>query len=177
MFAQEGGNPDPLPALYPRRVSRGEELASRFREAYVPVLDFIESSDERTWAAFVPAEAATVGAVMNHVAQSMRYNGSVLKSFRLGTPPVQLTQEMIDTFNEAEKQQAAEPDRDEVLEALRSGVDRISESLSATSDAAFESPTRIEVGDHIVDSLEQWTVEVMLPHGTDHLASCRTALG
>jgi hypothetical protein len=158
-------------------VSRGEELASRFREAYRPVLDFIESTDDQTWTAFVPAEAATVAAVMNHVAQSMRYNGSILKSFRLGTPPIQLTQDMIDAFNQAEKQEAAEPNRGDVLEALRTGVDRISASLASIPDTAFESPTRIEVGDHVVESLDEWTLEVILPHGTDHVESCRTALG
>jgi hypothetical protein len=158
-------------------VSRGGELASRFREAYVPLLSFIESADGPSWTAFVPAEAATVAAVMNHVAQAMRYNGSVLKSFRVGTPPVQLTQEMIDAFNQAEKQGAIESDRGEVLEALRNGVDRIAASLEGTPDEAFASPTRIEVGDHIAESLDQWTVEVVLPHGLDHLNSCRTALG
>jgi hypothetical protein len=62
-------------------MSRGEELARGFREAYKPVVDFIESADDQTWTVFVPGEEATVAAVMNHVAQSMRYNGAVLKAF------------------------------------------------------------------------------------------------
>jgi hypothetical protein len=162
---------------YPWRVSRGEELASRFREALGPVVDFINSADEQTWAAFVPAESATVGAVMNHVAQSMRYNGAVLKAFRHGTAPLQLSQEMIDRFNQAEKHEAAEPDRGEVEEALRSGVDRISGSLAAIPDQAFESQTQIAVGDHVAASLDQWMAEIVIPHGPGHLETCRSALG
>jgi Mycothiol maleylpyruvate isomerase N-terminal domain len=157
-------------------MSPGEELARGFREAYKPVVDFIESADDQTWTVFVPGEEATVAAVMNHVAQSMRYNGAVLKAFRLGTPPVQLTHQMIDTFNRAEKQEAAEPQRGEVLEAMRTGVDRIAGSLEAIPDEAFESPTRIEVGDHVADNLDQWTVEIVLRHGLDHVDTCRAAL-
>jgi len=103
-------------------MSRGEELASRFREAYLPVVTFIESVDNKAWSTFVPDEQATVAAVMNHVAQSMRYNGSVLKAFRLGNPPIQLTQEMIDGYNQAEKAEASEPSRSEVLEAMRAAL-------------------------------------------------------
>ena len=158
-------------------MSRGEELASRFREAYLPVVTFIESVDDKAWSTFVPDEQATVAAVMNHVAQSMRYNGSVLKAFRLGSPPIQLTQEMIDGYNQAEKAEASEPSRSEVLEAMRTGVDRVAASLAATPDEAFSSQTKIEVGDHVAKDLAQWTVEITTPHGADHLGSCRSALG
>lgn len=51
---------------------------------------------------------------------------------------------MIDTFNRAEKQKAAEPQRGEVLEAMRTGVDRIAGSLEAIPDEAFESPTHLQ---------------------------------
>jgi len=165
-----------LRSRYPSRMSRGEELAHRFREAYLPVLAFIESADDRTWLTFIPAEEAAVGAVMNHVAQSMRYNGAVLKAFRLGNPPVQLTQEMIDAFNQAEKAEATEPSRSEILEAMRTGVDRVAASLEAIPDEAFASQTPIDVGDHIAENLEQWTVEITTPHGLDHLETCRSAL-
>jgi len=158
-------------------VSRGEELAHRFREAYAPVVAFIESADDRTWTTFVPAEADTVAVVMNHVARSMRYNGAVLKAFRLGTPPVQLTQDVIDAFNQAEKAETTEPARSEVLEAMRTGVDRVAASLEATPDEAFASQTRIEVGDHVANDLEQWTVQITTPHGPGHLGTCRSALG
>jgi hypothetical protein len=157
-------------------VSRGEELAHRFREAYVPVLAFVESADDNTWATFVPAEQATVGAVMNHVAQAMRYNGGVLKAFRLGNPPIALSQEMIDAYNSSEKAETTEPVRNEVLEAMRTGVDRVAISLEATPDEAFTSRTRIEVGDHVAEDLEQWTVQITTPHGAGHLETCRAAL-
>jgi len=158
-------------------VSRGEELALRFREAYAPVLAFVEAADDQTWSTFVPAEQATVAAVMNHVAQSMRYNGAILKAFRLGDAPLQLTQQMIDSFNQAEKAVAIESARNDVLEAMRTGVDRVAASLEATPDAAFASQTPIEVGDHVAKDLEQWTVEITTPHGAGHLESCRSALG
>jgi hypothetical protein len=158
-------------------VSKGEEFAHRFREAYLPVLAFIESADDRTWSTVIPAEGATVAAVMNHVAQSMRYNGAVLKAFRLGNPPIPLTQTMIDAFNQAEKAEAVAPAWSEVLEALRTGVDRVAASLEATSDETFSSQTRIDVGDHVAEDLEQWTVEITTPHGLGHLETCRSALG
>jgi Mycothiol maleylpyruvate isomerase N-terminal domain len=157
-------------------MSRGDELAHSFREAYLPVLAFIESADNRTWSTYIPAEEGTVAAVMNHVAQSMRYSGSVLKAFRLGNPPVQLSQEMIDSFNQAEKAEAGEPAMSAVLEAVRTGVDRIAASLGATPDKEFASETRIQVGDHIAETLEQWTVEITIPHGLGHLETCRSAL-
>lgn len=159
-----------------KAVSQGEEFAHRFRDAYRPVLAFIESADDRTWSTFIPAEGATVAAVMNHVAQSMRYSGAVLKAFRLGNPPIPLTQTMIDAFNQAEKAEAIEAARSEVLEALRTGVDRVAASLEATSDEAFASQTQIYVGDHIAENLERWTVEITTPHGLGHLETCRSAL-
>jgi hypothetical protein len=158
-------------------MSRGQELAQRFREAYMPVLAFVESADERTWSTFIPSEDATVAAVMNHVAQSMRYNGAVLKAFRLGNPPLKLTQKMIDDFNQAEKAAATELARSEVLEAMRTGVDRVAASLEATPDESFASQTPIDVGDHVAESLDQWTVEITTPHGLGHVENCRSALG
>jgi hypothetical protein len=151
----------------------GERLASAFAEAYLPVFDFVEKIDDAGWTSFVEAEGSTVAAVMNHVAQAMRYNGAVLKAVREGYEPVALTQENIDAFNQAEKKSAGVPSREEVLAAMRNGVERIGASLAALPDEAFSRPITIAVGDHTVASLNEWVETIALPHGRQHVAGCR----
>jgi hypothetical protein len=151
----------------------GERLASAFIEAYLPVFDFVERIDDAGWTSYVEAEGSTVAVVMNHVAQAMRYNGAVLKAVREGYEPVALTQESIDAFNQAEKQSAGEPSREEVLVAMRSGVERIGASLAALPDDAFSRPITIVVGDHTAESLNDWVETIALPHGRQHVAGCR----
>lgn len=150
----------------------GEELGSAFAKAYEPVFAFVEGCDDATWRSIDAGEGATVAAVLNHVAQSMRYNGSVLKAVREGTAPVQLTQEGIDEFNQKEKAEAdaGTPSREEVLAALRSGVERNVASMSSLPDEAFTKPIPIAVGDHAASTLQQWIEEIALPHGPSHVA-------
>jgi len=153
----------------------GEQLASAFTEAYVPVFDYIEKIDDAGWTSFVEAEGSMVAAVMNHVAQSMRYSGSVLKAVREGYEPVALTKESIDAFNQAEKESAGVPSRVEVLSAMRSGVERIGASLAALPDDAFSRPITIVVGGHTAATLREWVETIALPHGRNHVAGCRLA--
>ena len=153
----------------------GKQLASAFADAYVPVFDFVEKIDDAGWTFFVEAEGSTVAAVMNHVAQAMRYNGSVLKAVREGYDPVALTQESIDAFNQAEKESAGIPSQEEVLLALRSGVERIGASLTALPDDAFSRPIAIVVGEHTAGTLHEWVQTIALPHGRQHVAGCRLA--
>jgi len=175
--ARSSGYPQPVASghLEERMGAEGEKLAAQFTQAYNAVAEYIESLDEVTWARVVEGEGATVGAVMHHVAQSTRYNGSVLKAFREGNEPVALTQASIDAFNATEKadSQAEGPSRADVLAALRSGAERNATSMAALPDEVFSKPVRILVGDHTAESLRDWLETIVIPHGPSHVDSCR----
>lgn len=155
--------------------TRGAELADMVAAAHGRVMSFAAGCSDVDWAAVCPGESWPIGVVLDHIADGYGAFDGWITGYLEGRPITE-TREQIDASNAEHALATATRPRQETVAHLASA----SESAIAVvrglgpDELAIAHPMALRGGEKV--SAEQ-LVQALLRHTTNHLQSCRQALG
>lgn len=150
-------------------------LAESFDAASDDFIALVERCSPQQWRMVCLAEGRPVGAVARHVAGGMQFHAGHILRMARDRPVVQVTMDQIDESNRENR--TAEPDREEVLAALRANRDRLAgmirdlsdEQLSRSQPIPFVNEGDVMTTAEVIERIAIW-------HVNTHMDSVRATV-